>query len=104
MDSSINKTTSYADPRLAFARSKKQKKSRAMENYSFFDETSTALSVVKSRNLSGLCAIVTGGNRGVGLEIAKTLAFTGCRVIIGCRNVIGANCVCDIIKVERVCL
>jgi len=37
-----------------------------MENYSFFDDTSTALNVVKDKNLSGQCAIVTGGNRGVG--------------------------------------
>ena len=37
-----------------------------MENYSFFDDTSTAHNVVQGRNFSGQCAIVTGGNRGVG--------------------------------------
>ena len=32
-------------------------------------------------------AIVTGGNRGIGLETCKCLASGGCRVIMGVRNV-----------------
>ena len=37
-----------------------------MENYLFIDETSTALNVVKDKDLSSDCAVITGGNRGVG--------------------------------------
>lgn len=32
-------------------------------------------------------AVVTGGNRGIGLETCKCLASAGCRVIMGSRNI-----------------
>ncbi|XP_066258105.1 retinol dehydrogenase 12-like [Euwallacea similis] len=36
--------------------------------------------------LVGKVAIVTGGSRGIGLEVSKYLASRGCKVIIGCRT------------------
>jgi len=35
---------------------------------------------------SGKCFIVTGANAGVGFEIARVLAATGARVLLGCRE------------------
>ena len=32
-------------------------------------------------------ALVTGGNRGIGLEIARNLSSAGCTVLLGARNV-----------------
>lgn len=37
--------------------------------------------------LKGKTAIVTGGNSGIGLELCKTLAYGGCRVIMCSRSV-----------------
>ena len=37
------------------------------------DEHSSALDVVKSRDLSGLVAVVTGANRGVGKNLSLNL-------------------------------
>ena len=37
--------------------------------------------------LKGKCAVVTGGNSGIGLEAAKALASSGCRVIMASRSV-----------------
>lgn len=31
-------------------------------------------------------ALVTGGNRGIGMEIARQLSLKGIKVLIGCRN------------------
>jgi len=31
-------------------------------------------------------AIVTGANKGIGLEIARKLCLAGCKTILGCRN------------------
>ena len=38
------------------------------------------------KDLSGQVAIVTGGNSGIGREIAKILAGMKCKVIIGARD------------------
>ena len=35
---------------------------------------------------SGKIAIITGGNRGLGLEIATELAATGAELVLACRN------------------
>jgi NAD(P)-dependent dehydrogenase (short-subunit alcohol dehydrogenase family) len=37
-------------------------------------------------DMTGFTCIVTGGNTGIGLEIARALAATGYRVVIGCRS------------------
>lgn len=67
-----------------------------------FDDMSTASDIIRGRDLSGLCAIVTGANRGVGLEITKALAFVGCSVILACRNVKFAQSICDSLQRDRV--
>ncbi|XP_050305328.1 retinol dehydrogenase 12-like [Anthonomus grandis grandis] len=36
--------------------------------------------------LNGKIAVVTGGNRGIGFEVSKSLASRGCTVIIACRS------------------
>jgi hypothetical protein len=66
------------------------------------DDNSTAMQLTQKKNLSGLCAVVTGANQGIGLEIAKSLAFVGCHVVMACRNVHIANEVRDSLLKERV--
>jgi NAD(P)-dependent dehydrogenase (short-subunit alcohol dehydrogenase family) len=51
-----------------------------------FDATSTANDVIRGINLTGKIAIVTGGNTGIGLEVTKTLASAGAKVIVGARD------------------
>ena len=51
-----------------------------------FDSGSTALQILHGKDLSGKCAIITGGNAGIGYETAKSLAMHGCEVILACRN------------------
>lgn len=49
-------------------------------------------------SLLGKTAIVTGGNRGIGKEVATGLYVRGCRVIIACRSVVlGNEAVADIL-------
>ena len=58
-----------------------------------FGKHSTAKEVVdhyaqgKRDFLAGKVAVVTGGNSGIGLETCKALAYAGCRVIMGSRDV-----------------
>jgi len=52
-----------------------------------FNAKSTTNEVIKNNNLTGKIAIVTGGNTGIGLETAKTLAAAGATVIIPARDV-----------------
>lgn len=52
-----------------------------------FNSMSTATDVIKGIDLSGKTAIVTGGNTGIGLETAKTLAQAGATVIVPARDV-----------------
>lgn len=40
---------------------------------------------------AGKIAVITGGNRGLGLEIAKALAATDARIVLACRNPDKAN-------------
>ena len=49
---------------------------------------STAADVVNTlgSDLSGLVAVVTGGNSGIGLETVKTLAGAGASVVLACRD------------------
>jgi NAD(P)-dependent dehydrogenase (short-subunit alcohol dehydrogenase family) len=68
----------------------------------YLHEDSSAYDIIKNRNLAGYCAVITGANRGLGLEIAKALAFSGCYCILACRNVNSARSVVDSINLERV--
>ncbi|GAO44020.1 SDR family NAD(P)-dependent oxidoreductase [Flavihumibacter petaseus] len=52
-----------------------------------FDATSTADDVISGIDLSGRTAIVTGGNTGIGLETARSLAVAGATVIVPARDV-----------------
>ncbi|RNA38788.1 WW domain-containing oxidoreductase, partial [Brachionus plicatilis] len=91
----INNVSSYTDPRLAFARNENQMKTF------YFDENSTALDLIKNRDLSGKFAIVVGANRGVGYEITRALAFQGCYVIMACRNTVLGQTAYDHLCQER---
>ncbi|GEP94059.1 SDR family NAD(P)-dependent oxidoreductase [Chitinophaga cymbidii] len=51
-----------------------------------FNARSTTTDIIKGIDLSGKTAIVTGGNTGIGLETAKTLAAAGATVIVPARN------------------
>ena len=62
-------------------------------NAAVLGKKSTAKEVVdhyaagKADFLAGKIAVVTGGNSGIGLETCKALAYAGCRVIMGSRDV-----------------
>ncbi|QMU29169.1 SDR family NAD(P)-dependent oxidoreductase [Adhaeribacter radiodurans] len=51
-----------------------------------FNASSTASDVIKSIDLTGKIAIVTGGNAGIGLETTKVLAAAGATVIVPARD------------------
>lgn len=51
-----------------------------------FGFTSTAAEVISGIDLSGKCAIVTGGYNGLGLEVTKALTTAGATVIIPARD------------------
>lgn len=46
----------------------------------------TSKSILEQFNLDGYTAVVAGGNRGLGLEIAKALAEAGANIIIAARD------------------
>lgn len=46
-----------------------------------------ALAALRRESLAGKVALVTGGSRGLGLELARTLGREGCRVVICARDV-----------------
>jgi len=94
----LKKKTSYTDPRLAFA---KPLTSKNLQSQKYLPETS-ALDVLKNRDLTGKYAIVTGGNRGLGLEIVRALAFTGCYVILACKDIDSGLLSYEKLKQERV--
>lgn len=52
-----------------------------------FDAKSTSNEVINGIDLRGKIAIVTGGNTGIGLQTAKTLAGAGATVIVPARDV-----------------
>lgn len=52
-----------------------------------FNGKSTSTEVIKSIDLKGKTAIVTGGNTGIGLETVKTLAIAGATVIVPARDI-----------------
>lgn len=66
----------------------------------YIDEDSHG--IVKNKDFAGYRAIVVGANRGLGLEIARTLAFRNCHVIMACRDVGQAQSVLVSIQNEMV--
>ncbi len=52
-----------------------------------FSASSTATEVIKGIDLTGMIAIVTGGNAGIGLETTKVLAAAGATVIVPARDI-----------------
>ncbi|WP_052847727.1 SDR family NAD(P)-dependent oxidoreductase [Streptomyces avicenniae] len=51
-----------------------------------FSATSTARDVVAGLDLSGACAVVTGGYAGLGLETTRALTAAGARVVVPARR------------------
>ena len=51
-----------------------------------FHAKSTAMEVLEAVDLTGHCAVVTGGYSGIGLETVRALAAKGASVIIPVRN------------------
>lgn len=72
---------SFTDPRLAFAQEEAGNSIRQK-----FDGSSTAMSILHGKDLTGKVALITGCNTGIGLETAKSLAFHGCEIIMANRN------------------
>ena len=52
-----------------------------------FNAKSNTSDVIKGIDLTGKIAVVTGGNTGIGLETARTLATAGARVIVPVRDI-----------------
>ena len=75
------KIQSFTDPRLAFAQEETGNSLRQK-----FDGSSTALSILHGKDLSGKVALITGSSSGIGLETAKSLAFHGCEIILANRS------------------
>lgn len=46
---------------------------------------------VNTEKLYGKVAIITGGNSGIGFEVAKNLVQRGAKVILACRNLSSAK-------------
>lgn len=79
-----NQRTTFTDPRLAFAI--EEVPHTVGDVRQRFDASSNALQILHGRDLTGKLAVITGANCGIGYETAKSLAFHGCEVIMGCRN------------------
>ena len=60
-----------------------------------FGPSATAADVIAGVDLTGRRAIVTGGNSGIGLETARTLASAGAEVTLAVRNVMAGQEVAD---------
>lgn len=52
-------------------------------------------------DLSKKIALVTGANRGLGFEIARSLAFSGCHVILACRSQTNGDEACELLRKEK---
>jgi WW domain-containing oxidoreductase len=98
----VREKTSFTDPRLAFAKIEKHVE---IELKRFpVDNTTIATSLLNDRDLTNTTAIITGANKGLGFEIARSLSFAGCYVILACRSVESGERACEKLKKERVSL
>ena len=61
---------------------------------------STAAEVIEGVDLSGKCAIVTGGASGIGLETAKALSAAGAAVTLAVRRPAAARAVAEDLRVS----
>ena len=96
--------TSYIDPRLAFAKEIQDKDDGNQGLKDFrqrFDGSSNALQVLHGLDLSKKIALVTGANSGIGFETTRSLARSGCTVILACRDLVKAQASIDEIQKER---
>jgi NAD(P)-dependent dehydrogenase (short-subunit alcohol dehydrogenase family) len=59
---------------------------------------------VAAMEQQGRVALITGGNRGIGLEVGRRLAAAGCTVVLGARNRDAGECAARDAGVEAVAL
>jgi len=91
----VGKRTTYVDPRLALSISD------AKKGKIKFDSSSSAMEVLRGRDLSNKTAIVTGANSGIGFETAKALSLHGCHVVMACRDMNLANKAAESIRTAQ---
>jgi len=77
----VNKRTTCVDPRIAYATTSKNKGRMK------YDANSSAMAVIRGKNMHGKIALITGGTSGIGFETARALSLHGCHVILACRDV-----------------
>lgn len=88
----VNKRTTCVDPRLACSITKTKATSK-------FDVDSTAMAVLRGRDMRGKTALITGANSGIGFETARVLSLHGCHVVLLCRDKVkGDNAANRILK------
>jgi hypothetical protein len=78
-----------ADQKARFAKAKASNNKRVLDIDAFYDGT----------KFKGKRVLVTGGNRGIGLSLAKQLKADGAKVIVTCRK---SSPELDALKVEQV--
>jgi len=60
-----------------------------------FNAASTAAEVIRDIDLTGRCAVVTGGYSGIGLETVKALRSAGAKVVVPARDLARARVALD---------
>ncbi|XP_041745391.1 WW domain-containing oxidoreductase-like isoform X1 [Coregonus clupeaformis] len=90
----INKRNTYFDPRQAFTVEDVLVKPKR------YDGNTAALEILQGRDLSDRVVLITGGNAGIGFEIAKSFALHGAHVILACRNLSKASKAVRLIQQE----
>lgn len=92
-----SKQSTTTDPRLAF-----KKDASTNDSSTSYGHQSNALQILYGIDLSNKTAIITGGNTGIGFELARSLAKHNCQVIIACRNLTKGEAACAKIRKEQV--